>query len=49
MDRISQRFPKMRGRRNQQVFGYPSGGDQQMLAIGRVLMKIFPNSLLLAN
>jgi len=36
-DRIMDLFPRLRERRNQ-VAGYLSGGEQQMLAIGRALM-----------
>ncbi|HPC85395.1 MAG TPA: ABC transporter ATP-binding protein [Smithellaceae bacterium] len=36
-DRILKRFPILQERRNQQA-GYLSGGEQQMLAIGRALM-----------
>ncbi len=37
MDLVFDYFPKLRDRRNQ-VAGYMSGGEQQMLAIGRALM-----------
>jgi branched-chain amino acid transport system ATP-binding protein len=37
MDLVFDYFPKLRERRNQ-VAGYMSGGEQQMLAIGRALM-----------
>lgn len=37
MDRVFDYFPKLKERRNQ-VAGYMSGGEQQMLAIGRALM-----------
>ena len=36
-DRVMDLFPKLSGRRSQ-VAGYLSGGEQQMLAIGRALM-----------
>ncbi len=36
-DRIYEAFPRMKERQNQ-VAGYLSGGEQQMLAIGRALM-----------
>jgi branched-chain amino acid transport system ATP-binding protein len=37
MEAVFNYFPKLRDRR-QQVAGYMSGGEQQMLAIGRALM-----------
>lgn len=37
MDLVFDYFPKLRDRRNQ-IAGYMSGGEQQMLAIGRALM-----------
>lgn len=37
MDLVFDYFPKLRERRNQ-IAGYMSGGEQQMLAIGRALM-----------
>jgi branched-chain amino acid transport system ATP-binding protein len=37
MDLVFDYFPKLRERRNQ-ISGYMSGGEQQMLAIGRALM-----------
>ncbi|HXQ54167.1 MAG TPA: ABC transporter ATP-binding protein [Stellaceae bacterium] len=36
-ERVAQTFPRL-GERHQQVAGYLSGGEQQMLAIGRALM-----------
>jgi branched-chain amino acid transport system ATP-binding protein len=37
MDRVAQVFPRL-GERKQQIAGFLSGGEQQMLAIGRALM-----------
>src|SRR5262245_34351108 len=37
LDRVYEYFPRLRARRNGQA-GYISGGEQQMLAIGRALM-----------
>jgi branched-chain amino acid transport system ATP-binding protein len=37
LERVAQTFPRL-GERQQQVAGYLSGGEQQMLAIGRALM-----------